>query len=119
MDIRAATIEARDFVEANELFQARGWTDGLPIVPPGEELVEKMLSGIQRDPNEIVAAIAPRNSEATVADIAINAVMAGCLPEYLPIVVAAVEAVADPAFNLLAIQTTTHDQGSRDRQCHG
>jgi hypothetical protein len=108
MNIEAATIDARDFVEANELFQARGWTDGLPIVPPSHELVERMLGGIQREPNEIVAEIAPRNAPATVADIAINAVMAGCIPEYLPVVVAAVEAVADPAFNLLAIQTTTH-----------
>lgn len=106
--IGAEIIEAADFAEVNEIFHARGWTDGLPIVPPTAELVTAMLKGIRRDPDEPVAPIAPRYTIATVRDVAINAVMAGCRPSYLPLVVAAAEAVADPAFNLNGVQATTH-----------
>jgi hypothetical protein len=101
-------IEAADFAEVNELFHARGWTDGLPVVPPTGELVQRMLEGIRRAPDEVVAKVAPRITDATVLDIAINAVMAGCRPSYLPVVVGAVEAAADPAFNLNGVQATTH-----------
>jgi hypothetical protein len=101
-------IEVSDFAEANELFHTRGWTDGLPIVPPAAGLVKAMLGGIRRDPDDEVAAVPPRNTVASVHDIAINAVMAGCRPSYLPVVVAAVEAACDPAFNLNGVQATTH-----------
>jgi hypothetical protein len=67
-----------------------------------------MLAGSRRRPDEVVAVLAPRLGEATVERIAVNAVLAGALPEYLPVILAAVEAVADPAFNLQAVQTTTH-----------
>ena len=106
---RARLFEAEDsFVELNELYYERGWTDGLPIIPPTEAAVAAMLRGADREPDEVVAVLPPRQGEATVERIAINAVMAGCLPEYLPVVLAAVAAVADPALNLDSVQATTH-----------
>ena len=91
-----------------EFALARGWSDGLPLIPPAPERVERTLGATGRDPASVVARLDPRRGEATVERIAINAVMAGCAPEHLPIVIAAVEAVADPAFNLHGIQATTN-----------
>ena len=91
-----------------EYFEERGWSDGLPVIPPSRDAVQAMLRYSDRPPDDIVARLAPRNGAATVELIAVNAVMAGCRPQYLPVVIAAVEAVADPAFNLNAIQSTTH-----------
>jgi len=106
---RARLIDLDDsFAEINETFYERGWTDGLPIVPPTEEAVAAMLAGTDRDPHAVLGVLPPRQGEATVEKVAINAVMAGCLPEYLPVVIAAVEAVADPDFNLDGVQATTH-----------
>jgi hypothetical protein len=89
-------------------YQERGWTDGLPIVPPTEAAVRACLRWTDRDPGEVVGVLPPRQGEATVERIAVNAVMAGCRPEYLPVVLAAVEALADPLFNLDSVQATTH-----------
>jgi hypothetical protein len=89
-------------------YQDQGWTDGLPIVPPTEDDLREFLRFTDRAPREVVAVLPPRQGEATVERIAINAVMAGCRPEYLPIVMTAVEALADPVFNLDSIQATTH-----------
>ncbi len=89
-------------------YQERGWTDGLPIVPPTEDAVAEFLTQTDRDPREIVGVLPPRQGEATVEKIAANAVMAGCRPEYFPVVLAAIEALADPLFNLDSIQATTH-----------
>ncbi|HOD74180.1 MAG TPA: hypothetical protein PKM13_06550, partial [Candidatus Bipolaricaulis anaerobius] len=83
-------------------------TDGLPIVPPTPEAVECMLGPVGRDPQEVIAAVPPKYGHATLEKIAINAVMAGCLPEYLPVVVAALEAMCEERFNLYGIQVTTH-----------
>ena len=106
---RARLLDIEDsFVEINETFYERGWTDGLPIVPPTDEAVSAMLAGTDRDRDEIIGVLAPRQGEATIEKVAINAVMAGCLPEYLPVVIAAVEAVAQPEFNLDGVQATTH-----------
>jgi len=91
-----------------QLFQARGWIDGLPFIPPKGERVAKMLAYTDRNPKEVLAVLPPRWGEATVEKIAINAVMAGCLPQYFPVVLAAVSAMADKAFNLYAVQATTH-----------
>jgi len=105
----ARTLEVEnDSLAVNELYQERGWTDGLPIVPPTQERVREFLGWTERDRYEVVAVLPPRQGEATVERLAINAVLAGCRPEYFPVVVAAVEAVADPAFNLDAVQATTH-----------
>ena len=106
---RAATIEAADDIEEiNRLYRERRWSDGLPIIPPTQERVERMLKHTKRGRDEIVARVAPGYGAATVERIAINAVMAGCDPEYLPVLIAATEAVADPAFNLQGIQATTN-----------
>ena len=72
----------------------RGWTDGLPVVPPTERRVLAMLQGTRRKPDEVVAVVPPDLVECTVEKVAINAVMAGCLPEYFPVVLAIVEAIA-------------------------
>jgi len=89
-------------------YQARGWTDGLPIVPPTEARVREFLCHTKRDPREIVGVLPPRQGEATIEKIAANAVMAGCKPEYMPVILAALEALADPLFNLDSVQATTH-----------
>ena len=77
-------------------------------MPPTEDDVREFLRFTDRAPREVVAVLPPRQGEATVERIAINAMMAGCRPEYLPVILAAVEALADPAFNLDSIQATTH-----------
>ena len=106
---RAALIDAPAELDAlNKLFIQRRWGDGLPIVPPTQEAVERMLRHTRRRPDEVVATIAPGMGAATVEYIAINAVMAGCYPEYLPVLIAAAEAVATPQFHLQAIQATTN-----------
>lgn len=94
--------------DINRLFRERRWTDGFPIVPPTARRVERMLRCTHRNADEVIAAVAPAFGAATVKRIAINAVMAGCDPEYLPVLIAAVEAVAPPQFNLQGIQTTTN-----------
>ena len=106
---RAGLIEAPDdFDELNRLFEERRWSDGLPVVPPTCERVAAMLRHTQRAPDSLVASVAPAFGEASAERIAINAVMAGCKPDYLPVLIAAVEAVAAPEFNLQAIQATTN-----------
>src|SRR5512134_2418225 len=97
-----------DYPAINELYQERGWTDGLPIVPSTPPRVEAVLRLADREPREVVAVLPPRQGEATVEKLAINAVMAGCRPEYFPVLLAAVEAVSQPPFNLDAVQATTH-----------
>lgn len=87
---------------------ARGWSDGLPVIPPTPERVALMLGATARPPDEVVARLNPRQGEATVERVAVNAVMAGCAPAHLPVVLAAVEAVAERAFNLHGVQTTTN-----------
>ena len=97
-----------DFDAINRLYRERRWSDGLPVVPPTRERVARMLAHTKRARDEIVADIAPGYGAATVEHIAVNAVLAGCDPEYLPVVIAAVEAVAAPEFNLQGIQATTN-----------
>ena len=106
---RAGVIEALDDLdEINKLYRAQRWCDGLPIVPPTAQRVERMLRHTRRAREEIVARVAPGFGAATVERIAINAVLAGCDPEYLPILITATEAVVDPKFNLQGIQATTN-----------
>ena len=92
--------------EAEAMFE-RGWSDGLPLVAPTEERVLRMLQGTTRDPAEVVGLAPPDLAPATVEKIAINAVMAGCKPEYLPVVLAAVEAVLDEPFAMHGVLATT------------
>jgi hypothetical protein len=97
-----------DLEGVNRLFYSRGWTDGLPIIPPTPERYLKMLGDSGLDPDELLARIEPRQGQATIAKVAINAVMAGCLPSHLPVLVAAAKALGQPALNLKALNTTTH-----------
>jgi hypothetical protein len=86
---------------------AEGWTDGLPVYPPTDHAVSAMIAYVNRDPGEVIGVVPPGEGIATIEKIAINAVMAGCKPEYLPIVISAVEAMLDPRFELLRVQATT------------
>ena len=97
-----------DYDAVQNLYLERGWSDGLPITPPTPERVEAMLSAVSQDPQRVVAQVPPNWGDATVERLAINSVMAGCLPEYLPVIIAGVAAMSVPAFNLYAIQATTH-----------
>ncbi len=102
-------IEVDDEFEAvQRLYLERGWTDGLPVAPPTPERVEAMLAATDLPPAHVVAEIPPNYGAATVEKLAVNAVMAGCLPEYLPVLLAAVDAISDPTFNLYGAQATTH-----------
>ncbi len=89
----------------------RGWSDGLPIVPPTEARVLRMLEGTSRDSADIVATVPPDLKDVTVEQVAINAVMAGCKPEYLPVVLAAVEAACSDEFNMHGLLATTYFSG--------
>ena len=100
--------ETEDLIEA---CYENGWTDGLPVVPPTPERVERMLNGTDRDPDELIAAVPPKWGRATVEKVAINAVMAGCKPAYLPLILKAVEAMTNEQFNLHGVQVTTSHVG--------
>src|SRR5712664_2381395 len=94
--------------DAIEELYARGVTDGLPVVPPTRARVARAVAATGRDGAELVAEVPPNYGRATVEKVAINAVMAGCRPEYLPVVLAAVEAVCDDAFDLHGVSATTN-----------
>lgn len=96
------------FADLQDRLYEMGWTDGLPVVPPTVESVLAMLQGTKRQPQEVIAVVPPEMREASVETIAVNAVMAGCKPEYLPLVIAIIETVAQPQFPLPAMQVTTH-----------
>ena len=96
-----------DAGEAVEFFFRKGWTDGLPVVPPTVERVGEFLDYAGRSPSEIVGSEPTKGRVVTAEKAAINAVMAGCLPEYFPVVVAAVEAISEPEFNLHAVSVST------------
>ena len=107
--LEAQHIELVDDYDAvQDLYLERGWSDGLPITPPTPQRVQAMLAATNLDPSHVVAQLPPNWGNATVERLAINAVMAGCLPGYLPVIIAGVDAMSDPAFNLYAVQATTH-----------
>jgi len=92
--------------EVNRFFYQRGWTDGLPIIPPTEEAVIEMMTGTDFPPDYLVEKLEPRLGKATVEKIAINAVMAGCLPTYMPLLIAAVHALgANSGPGMMAVST--------------
>jgi hypothetical protein len=106
--LQAEKIQVDDDLWAvQSLFEEKGWSDGLPIIPPTEERVAQMLVAAKRDPQDVIGAVPPRWAPATVEKIAINSVMAGCKPEYMPVLIAAVEAITDPKLNLYSLQATT------------
>ena len=100
-------LEFDDATEAIEFYFKQGWTDGLPVVPPTVEKVRRFLDHAGRSPSEIIGIEPTKGRVITVEKVAINSVMAGCLPEYFPVVLAAVDAICEPQFNLHAITVST------------
>ena len=108
-DLGSTPIEIDDSPEAVFQFMLeQGWSDGLPVIPPTTDRVRAMLDYAQRDASELIGYINPDAGSATVEKIAVNAVMAGCLPEYMPVLIAAVKAITEPEFNIHGLQTTTN-----------
>lgn len=105
MESREAALIAE--ISAIEALYAQGVTDGLPVVPPVPRLVHAAIAATGREGGELIAEVPPAYGRATVEKIAVNSVMAGCRPEYLPVVIAGVEAMCDDAFNLHGISGTT------------
>ena len=106
--LAARKIEYAETEDPVELAYARGWTDGLPVTPPTDERVIAMLKGTTRRPGDIVGKIPPFLAECTIEKVAINAVMAGCKPEYMPVLLAAIEAALEPVFTLHGVLATTY-----------
>jgi hypothetical protein len=104
-------VELADLEDEHEAMFDRGWTDGLPVVPPTPERVLRMLRGTPRAPGDVVATVPPDLVECTVEKVAVNAVMAGCLPEHLPVVLAALEAACTEEFALHGLLATTYFSG--------
>jgi hypothetical protein len=100
-------VELARLEDEAEAFFERGWTDGLPVVPPTPARVLRMLEGTTRDPGEVVAVVGPDFADCTVEKAAVNAVLSGCRPEYLPVVLAAVEAACTDEFNMHGLLCTT------------
>ena len=108
---RAAKVDipsSDDWDDLQREFARRGWSDGLPMVPPTEARVSRMLRFAEHAPDFVVGSLAPRMGAATVESVAVNAVMAGCRPLHMPLLIAAVRAMAQRPFNLYGIQATTH-----------
>ncbi len=109
--ISSRRIEFAALEDEFEAMFSRGFTDGLPVVPPTSERVLRMLAGTTRAPHDVVCVAPPDLVECTVEKIAINAVMAGCLPEYMPVVIAALEAACTDEFNMHGVLATTMPVG--------
>lgn len=90
-----------------EFFFDKEWSDGLPVIPPTEARLAAMLAATRRDPDELIGIVPPLGSKASVRAIAVHAVMAGCKPSYLPLLIAVMEAVLNERFNLTLMQATT------------
>ena len=109
--LHSRRVELAALEDEWEAMWDRGWSDGLPIVPPTPERVLRMLEGTTRRPGDIVATVPPDLAECTVEKVAVNAVMAGCRPDHLPVVIAAVEAVCTDEFNMHGVLATTMSVG--------
>jgi hypothetical protein len=109
--LRSRRVELAALEDEHEAMFDRGWTDGLPVVAPTEARVMRMLEGTTRAPDDIVAVVPPDLVECTVEKVAINAVMAGCKPEYLPVVLAAVDGACTSEFNIHGLLATTWFSG--------
>ena len=100
MKLKSTVHEVEDAFEANELFQRNGWTDGLPIVPPTEAGVVRFLQAARLAPDALVGVEPVRRRHITAEKVAVAALMAGCLPEYMPVVIAVIRAMCEPEFGL-------------------
>ncbi|HCP24632.1 MAG TPA: hypothetical protein DIT90_11025, partial [Dehalococcoidia bacterium] len=99
--------DATSVGDAIELMFETGWTDGLPVVPPTEDRVKRFVDYTGLDGQELIAELPPLGGKATVERIAVNAVMAGCLPEHMPVVIAALQAMMEEGFNLRGVMAST------------
>ncbi len=93
-------VFAGTLAEVHEHFLQQGWSDGLPFIPPTRAMVEQFLRHTPRDRREVLGVMLPDNRAATIWSVAVNGVMAGCRPEYMPLLIALVEAMADPAYGV-------------------
>lgn len=109
--LQSRRFEVKDPLEAIEFYFQKGWTDGFPVVPPTENRILEMLEYVKKEPDEVIGQIPVRNRIITAEKIAINAVMAGCLPAYLPVILATVEALCDPAFSVHGPVASTAGMG--------
>lgn len=98
MKLIANEFEAADLEAAVDFCYEQRWTDGLPVIPPTRGAVDRIIGYVKRDPQEVIGVIAPSDGVATIENIAINCVMAGCRPEYVPIVIAVIEAICVSMF---------------------
>ncbi|HUY37723.1 MAG TPA: hypothetical protein VMV13_02780 [Candidatus Binataceae bacterium] len=105
--LRARQIEIGAAEDEFEFMFERGLTDGLPVIPPTPERVIRMLAGTRRDPQEVIATVPPNMAPLTIEKVAANAVMAGCRPEYIPVVLAVLEAICTDEFNIHGVLATT------------
>ena len=108
----AQSYELLDLVDASseamyDLFEQRGWGDGLPLVPPTSARVDEMLEGCGGDPDEVLSVLPPRFGKSTRRMVAINAVLAGCKPEYMPVLVAATRGLGEKQLTLRGVNATT------------
>jgi hypothetical protein len=106
-EVTRGAVFSGDLLEVQRFFYKRGWTDGLPILPPTREAVDEMLSGTDLPPAHVVGRMLPRLGKVTVEKIAINAVMAGALPTAMPLLIASVEAVLDPLSSFGVFEVST------------
>ena len=104
-------IEFDDPIDAIERLYDLGWADGLPVVPPTVGRVQSFLNYVGRPEDEVLGGVPERRREVTVGKAAANAVMAGCLPEHFPVVLAACEAMLDPVFNLVGPSSSLGGSG--------
>ena len=109
--LRSRRVELASMEDEWEAMWDRGWSDGLPVVPPTEARVLRMLEGTTRDPSEVVAVVPPSLVDCTIEKVAANSVMAGCAPEYLPVVIAALDAVCSDEFIMHGVLATTMSVG--------
>ena len=101
-------LTAKSEEDALEDLHRKGLTDGLPVVVPTPSRVDRMALASGNDPDMVIGAMGPGNGVATIEKIAVAAVMAGCVPDHMPVVLAAVKAVINPVFDLTEMQATTH-----------
>src|SRR5207244_10241063 len=94
----------------NRFLAERDWSDGLPVIPPTPAAVEQMLKGTRRQPQDVLMVMEPGFGLATVEKIAINAVMAGCRPEHFPVLLAAIDCLAQPQMNHRDMQVSGHTE---------
>src|SRR5687767_7378738 len=106
MSVTAQRLHIDKLDDFAELAYANGWTDGLPVFPPTRDAVQRFIDHIGRDPGEVLGTVFPGDGVATIENVAANCVMAGCLPEYLPVVLAALDCIVDRGMPITTTQST-------------